>query len=139
MKANELMINDLVRCGETLVRISRISERYASGLNIEALEPILLTKEILKANGFYSISDNWDEQTKDVLVSWHKGDIKVTPKQDSMRTFYDVDEKEELVSFFTYHDKKKNDIDIAIEYVHELQHALRLCGLNDLADNFKIK
>ena len=22
--------------------------------------------------------------------------------------------------------------------VHELQHALRLCGLNDLADNFKI-
>lgn len=23
--------------------------------------------------------------------------------------------------------------------VHELQHALRLCGLNDLADNFKIE
>ncbi len=25
-----------------------------------------------------------------------------------------------------------------INYVHELQHALRLCGLNDLADNFQI-
>lgn len=24
-------------------------------------------------------------------------------------------------------------------YIHELQHALRLCGLNDLADNFKIE
>ena len=24
------------------------------------------------------------------------------------------------------------------KHVHELQHALRLCGLNDLADNFKI-
>ena len=25
-----------------------------------------------------------------------------------------------------------------VSNVHELQHALRLCGLNDLADNFKI-
>ena len=25
-----------------------------------------------------------------------------------------------------------------LHYVHELQHALRLCGLNDLADNFKV-
>ena len=24
-------------------------------------------------------------------------------------------------------------------YVHELQHALRLCGLNELADNFKME
>lgn len=27
---------------------------------------------------------------------------------------------------------------IIIKYVHELQHALRLCGLDDLANNFKI-
>lgn len=26
----------------------------------------------------------------------------------------------------------------SIFYVHELQHALRLCGLNELADNFKV-
>ena len=25
-----------------------------------------------------------------------------------------------------------------LQYVHELQHALRLCGLNEIADNFKI-
>lgn len=25
-----------------------------------------------------------------------------------------------------------------IVYIHELQHALRLCGLNDLADNLKV-
>jgi len=31
-----------------------------------------------------------------------------------------------------------SSIRICIDYVHELQHALRLCGLNDLADNFKI-
>lgn len=27
----------------------------------------------------------------------------------------------------------------SIWYVHELQHALRLCGLNELADNFKVE
>lgn len=27
---------------------------------------------------------------------------------------------------------------INVFYVHELQHTLRLCGLNELADNFKI-
>lgn len=31
------------------------------------------------------------------------------------------------------------DAYIHIYYVHELQHALRLCGLNELADNFKVK
>lgn len=25
------------------------------------------------------------------------------------------------------------------EYVHQIQHALRLCGLNELADNFRIE
>lgn len=27
---------------------------------------------------------------------------------------------------------------VVINYVHQLQHALRLCGLDDLADSFKI-
>lgn len=31
-----------------------------------------------------------------------------------------------------------NNIDINISYVHELQHALRLIGLDELADNLKI-
>ena len=29
-------------------------------------------------------------------------------------------------------------LSMQIQYVHELQHILRLIGLNDLADNFKI-
>lgn len=28
---------------------------------------------------------------------------------------------------------------IEFKYVHQLQHALRLCGLDELADNFKIQ
>lgn len=30
------------------------------------------------------------------------------------------------------------NISMNVRYVHELQHALRLCGMNELADNFKI-
>lgn len=38
--------------------------------------------------------------------------------------------------FQSYYDT--NELRINIDYVHELQQALRLCGLNELADNFKI-
>ena len=31
-----------------------------------------------------------------------------------------------------------DDMNIDCEYVHQLQHALRLCEIGDLADNFKI-
>ncbi|MBQ8958143.1 MAG: hypothetical protein IJ057_06535 [Bacteroidales bacterium] len=30
-------------------------------------------------------------------------------------------------------------VSIKAQYVHELQHAMRLMGLNDMADNFKVK
>ena len=30
------------------------------------------------------------------------------------------------------------DLNIKCEYVHQLQHALCLCGFNELADNFKV-
>ncbi len=29
--------------------------------------------------------------------------------------------------------------DIQINDVHEFQHALRLCGLDEMADNFKVR
>lgn len=31
-----------------------------------------------------------------------------------------------------------NVTEVYVKYVHELQHALRLCGLNEIADSFKI-
>lgn len=32
-----------------------------------------------------------------------------------------------------------NHVEMPFRYVHELQHALRLCGINNLADDFKIE
>ena len=31
-----------------------------------------------------------------------------------------------------------NDVYVPVHFVHELQHALRLMGLEDMADNFKV-
>ena len=56
-------------------------------------------------------------------------------------------EKNEEVKSLTMFRKNEQGIDclaliyipaINLYYVHELQHALRLCGLNELADNFKV-
>lgn len=136
----DLQLNDLVLNNDAPIRVDAITPDSAwhEGCCFEP-KPIILTEEILKVNGFVSVSDNWNEETHEVLVSWRNGNIKITLAQESMRTFYDVDDGEELVSHLTYHDKHNYDLDIAIYYVHELQQALRLCGLNDLADNFKIE
>ena len=56
-------------------------------------------------------------------------------------------EKNEDVKGLTMFRKNEQGIDclaliyipvVNLYYIHELQHALRLCGLNELADNFKI-
>ena len=56
-------------------------------------------------------------------------------------------EKNEDVKSLTMFSKNEQGTDclaliyipvINLYYVHELQHALRLCGLNELADNFKL-
>lgn len=51
------MINDLVKCGKRLVRISNILSHSASGIELIALDPIPLTEEMLKANGAYDDED----------------------------------------------------------------------------------
>lgn len=153
MNAKSLMIGDWVEIQDTpkyykVFGIDILAKGDACRLMFEdyvvdtwcdRVKPIPLTEEILKKNEFVSVSDNWDEQTHEVLVSWHKGNVKITLAQESMRAFCDVDDDDELVTFLTYHDGHNYDLDIAIEYVHELQHALRLCGLADVADNLKIE
>ena len=95
----------------------------------DKIEPILLTPEILEKNGF------------------ERGVI--TPSK-----FYRNIDNEQLM-FCSYgscyglgyvHWNESNDADIMhrlevqqpIMYIHQMQHALRLCGLNEIADNFKV-
>lgn len=86
-------------------------------------EPILLTPEILKKNGFGFVKSSdrdtvWNGQ-------WIYEDLELGTcclnREGNWPCFINMD-----------------DLNIKCEYVHQLQHALRLCGFNKLADNFKV-
>ena len=72
-------------------------------------QPIILTPEILEKNGWwYDVEDMWLHDEVDFGIERWKG-------------------------FQCY-----NISQIKLYSVHQLQQILRLCGLNKLADNFKI-
>lgn len=90
------------------------------------VEPIHLTEKILKANGWQKNDPHW--------VS-------------TLRRYCYKDGSEWSVSFtlqkgiwdaYIHNGGELNINKFHPMYVHELQHALRLCGLNELADNFKV-
>ena len=148
MKLTELMVGDIVMAhyddGESQcyfpaiviaifvdrllcndgVQIKSISSEYSDFCDEDSIniEPIPLTSEILEKNGFKvpifaSILN--PERLQFALPT-----NEFVPSKFITRNIYD--------NFFMMNDF------IQIQYVHELQHALKLCGLNELADNFKI-
>lgn len=130
MKATELMIGDWVNIeyggagfGFAPVKVVCITED-----NTEWLYPIPLTEEILKANGFDIIQDG------DSLTIWKQKDDEYGNEVYDI-TIYASKGVMRFDTCVRFHGTIRKNI----YYVHELQHALRLCGLNELADNFKIK
>ena len=135
MKANELMIGDWVQgfLPDTNskvvgilndVQIAIIGGGAYMELDVDDLQPILLTPEILEKNGFendfyenesvadyvkvrlegYSLkckANGWDN----ALVTWCNGHLEVVTD---------------------FNGEVRTDID----YIHQLQHALRLCGID---------
>ena len=75
--------------------------------------PIPLTSEILEKNG-------WKE-----TEYWHEYKDGNTIIQYSLSNIWGIINEIEIEHF-------------KCEYVHQLQHLLRLCGLDELADNFKV-
>lgn len=134
MKANELMIFDWVRNSllNEVFKMNTTSMRNMcwdedNGMARYTIEPIPLTEDILRENGFDIVQDG------DALTIWKQKDDEygneiydITIYGSKGVTRYDT-------SIRCHGAIRKN-----ICYVHELQHALRLCGLNDLADNFKV-
>ena len=131
MKATDLMIGDWV--GRVFddkridyrqvdwIRTGEIGMRYQKVWAIGCIEPIPLTPEILEKNGFVFDCDFW---------------TIANPRYNNVRmvTYYSIGD--DVADAFLGH--WAFDENYAIDYVHELQHALRLCGLNELADNFKV-
>lgn len=125
MKATELMVGDLVCLKddtkyELPLKVDGIIEDdislegdgFLGGID-GLIRPIPITPEILKKNG-------WEE-----TEYWHEYEDGNTIIQYSLSNIWGIINGIEIEHF-------------KCEYVHQLQHLLRLCGLDELADNFKV-
>lgn len=125
MDTKELMIGDLVYCepeGKTVqvteVRADAVQFHERSALTAfeDELQPILLTDEILDKN-----AERCDLNTAE------RWTIRI-PGEPYLQIYrWRGDDHYEVLN------------GLEIRYVHELQHALRLCGEYELADNLKLK
>ena len=113
MRAKELQIGDIVKCRDSIVRIHAITHNGIIYIDCERpyyfseqyLEPIPLTKEILEKNGFVynelPFIQGWERFG---LVLYHAGN--------------------------GYRVNCGTNVAMIIDSVHELQHALKLCGID---------
>ena len=116
MKASDLMIGDKVmvkvlsQIPDTYVLHTWTANDYSRDIQVK---PIPLTPEILEKNG-------WE----------HNGIF--------------MDKRIDGNIYFSWSDKfgaelyQNNYYMCYCKYVHTLQHALRLCGFDELAENFKV-
>ena len=135
MKATDLMIGDWVETGHLVYNkvqeIARDNDMQwyisfacsATLFRAYEFEPIPLTPEILEKNGIKKRRDEYAVFGWEGMKQWYVTLEDFKPQYD----FW----------FITSSDRDLN-ISGQIRYVHQLQHALRICGLDELADNFKI-
>ena len=132
MLCKELQYGDWVSAGGGLpMQITNVGEDYAYATwednegdpwefddKDEQPQPIPLTPEILEKNGFIKVnSQRYDYGYPDTDCY-----VKVNPKKNMINV----------------NGRNANSNLYSHSFVHELQRALRLCGLDELADNFKV-
>lgn len=132
MIANDLMIGDYVirknvpkeiLIVDAIDSIRDIVYLNLDGLGIteklENIEPIPLTTKILEKNGFI-IKEKWAQIGNfgnNPLIMWHFADDPILRNYNTELEIHQ-------------NDTGKVHVHIPCEYVHELQHALRLCGID---------
>lgn len=94
-----------------------VSDRQLVFFN-DCVEPIPITAEILEKNGYAIVNSQ----------RYELGEYE-------SEYYVNVNHKKHI-AHINGHKNNANLYDCI--YVHELQHALRLCGLNELADSLKV-
>lgn len=122
MEANKFMLGDWVINNEEPTKINylhngKIGTENEYFIEYCELSPIPLTPELFLKNGFERRGG----------ISYHKSIAGLI-----------IHHWNDELCFLNYSKKNIPPIMIPFHYVHELQHALRLCGLTDLADSLKI-
>lgn len=128
LTAGDLMVGDWIQCPTIQEKYAKITEIYLTldaepkrmvslnsyGLRycvpIDEIEPIPFTKDLLKKNAVYSEKE--DNYSIDILTFETDGD-----------------EIEMGITYIGLHGDLFYSI-IDIKYVHELQHALKVCHIN---------
>ena len=137
MTAKEIMVGDWVECVDSshekkaYAQIDSIEEgqtcilvRFDNCnwfLDISFIKPIPITGEILEKNGFKEVNKGYG--------SWslYKYKYDGCTKTTQCHIFWSKTEAYLKIISYTY---EFGDFErIGIQYVHELQHALRLCGI----------
>lgn len=130
MKINELMIGDLVIVKTPVEeKATKVAEIYANGIIAEdggsylndEISPIPLTPEILTKNGFRDISNHTLKGAETYCLTMGDScEIKITYKLG------------DYLAYDYYDDRWYRQFETSLCYrwcVHNLQHALRLCGI----------
>lgn len=134
MKANELMIGDWIFYGDKPVKVLQLSENS----KYDWVKPIPLTYEILKKNGWrhHATYGSIEDETLEEIYMLYRYSFEVifnNKEAISIRHFVSKEDDGYDKLLIDYRDNGYKPM-----YVHTLQHALRLYGLDELADNFKV-
>lgn len=126
MKATDLMLNDLVLYRGDVAKVIAITANGEVSLLVdghivarfvyaEELSPITLTPEILEKNGFVKVIDRFIKDTEEWELCCDKIRITINPF-----TGYTLAYKEEWLPVLN---------NLYFKCVHDLQHALKICGI----------
>lgn len=149
MKATELMIGDYVKYQGFICRIEEISAQgwvhliYSdTGIRVNIisdyimhlLEPVPVTAEILEKNGLEKVIDEDGTECYRYYNRAADGYIKIS--------LYDGGDSDWSIEIINYEKFNDNEIiynnNFIFLKVHEFQHALCLCKLNEFANNFEL-
>ena len=119
MTEKELTIGDFVQFNNKVIKVYQpindygylTDERHGNEYNIEDIKPIPITSEILEKNGFvrYGLSDIYGINNAELNLN---STINISNHDCTIRSEYVTVNNRSML------------------YVHELQHALRLCNIN---------
>ena len=117
MKVDEVMLGDIVSVSGRPIHVTLAVLNNWS----DSIEPILLTPEILKKNGFKYEKKNvvfpnrsWDEVAIEYMYC------------EGLRCSFDI-----IHGYLIFNSNTDlKEIRMIVTYVHELQHALKLCGID---------
>lgn len=117
MKAEDLMVGDYLMHNGFPYRVIQVDGIVRDGWMIENGEedcgkPIPLTPEILEKNGFVNVENT---QTSTIIYSFRDSLFRIE--------VYDFNHIT-IDSYYT-----DSSCDLFISSIHELQHAIRLCGI----------